>query len=360
MKLRQKPEDFIVEEIPNKEWKTKGKYTIYKLTKTNMTTFAAEKVLAKQCNINFKQIGFAGLKDTHAITTQYFSVEKACGDFKEQNVKAEIAGYLDEPLKTGDLAGNKFKITIKELREREIYLAEKNLEQVKKGVPNYFDSQRFGSLRGTDDFIAKDVLKGNYEAAIKKIITATTKHTKTKKLRQFIKAHWENWEKCLEEIEKKQMQRTAEGTIIKHLAETNDYKGAFRKTYKGIREIFFSAFQSYIWNECIKQMITGDTYQIIYEAGKLKFSRDWKPIEGTFPLAAPEVKNPLIEKVLKKTGMKLEDFQTDEHKFVARERAITVKPENLEMKKEEDKIILEFYLPKGSYATIIIKALFEN
>src|SRR3989344_4476683 len=195
MKLRQKPDDFMVEEIPLHELKTEGKYAVYKLQKVGMTTFAAEKVLAVHCNVQFKHIGFAGLKDTHARTTQYFSVETKkpeLGNFKERNVTSELVGFLDKPIKTGDLQGNKFIITVRDLREKDIGLVEELVEQVSLGVPNYFDSQRFGSLKGVDGFIAKDVLKNDYESAVKKIITATTRHQKAviRAMRKFISSNW--------------------------------------------------------------------------------------------------------------------------------------------------------------------------
>ena len=295
MKLRQIPDDFIVEEIPSKEWKQTGKYAVFKVSKTGMTTFAAEKVLATHCDVKFNKIGFAGLKDTHARTAQYFSVEidsPEKGVFKERNVQSEHIGYLDEQMRTGDLAGNKFVITIRDLREKEAETAQKNLEQVKKGVPNYFDSQRFGSLKGVEGFIAKDVLLGDYENAVKKIITARTRHQKSviRAIRHIIEDNWGNWTLCLEEVRKRKIEKTVEGTVVFHLANNKaDYKGAFRRTFKGIRELFFSAYQSYIWNECVKRIVrqnSKEVFSVPYEAGKHVFPRSWnQDIKlGTFPL----------------------------------------------------------------------------
>ena len=76
----------------------------------------------------------------------------------------------------------------------------------------------------------------------------------------------------------------------------------------------------------------------------------------------------IINEVLKQEGMKLSDFQTDEHIFVQREREVLLKPENLVVSEVEDddlnehkkKAVVSFSLPKGSYATIILKVLFEE
>jgi tRNA pseudouridine13 synthase len=382
MKLRQKPDDFIVEEIPLKEWKPSGKYALYRVSKVGMTTFAAEKVLATHCNVSFRNIGFAGLKDTHARTTQYFSVETNnpdSGTFKEQNVTSELIGFLDEQMRTGDLKANKFIITIRDLRETAT--PELNKEQVMQGVPNYFDSQRFGSLKGVKGFIAKDVLKGNYEAAVKKVITATTRHQKAKirATRKFISSNWGNWPACLDQVNAANLERTVEGTVIRHLSEfPEDFKGAFQRTFKGIRELFFSAYQSYIWNECIKRVVRANSkevFSIDYEAGKLVFPRKWNPNAElkTFPLVAPGMSAPdwqmkIINEVLKQEGITLDEFKTSEHIYIARAREIQLRPEELavfpadddELNKYKKKMVISFALPKGSYATIILKALFES
>lgn len=384
MKLRQKPDDFIVEEIPSREWKKSGKYPVYKVSKVGMTTFAAEKVLATHCDVPFKKIGFAGLKDTHARTAQYFSVDTEnpdCGVFKERNVQSELVGFLDEPLRTGDLKGNKFMIVVRDLYEDQVEKAKRNLAQVLDGVPNYFDSQRFGSLKGVQGFIAKDVLRGKYEQAVQKIVTATTRHQKAKirAVRKFIKANWGEWSLCLDEVKKAELERTVEGTVVRHLVEfPDDFKGAFERTFKGIREIFFSAYQSFIWNESVKKVVrqnSKEVFSVEYEAGKLVFPRKWNSDAklSTFPLVAPDLKTSeeqmkIINDVLKMEGIQLPEFLTEQHIFVARERELVLKPDGLVVHSAEDdelnepkkKVKIEFTLSKGSYATIILKALFEQ
>ncbi len=377
MKLRQRPDDFIVEELPCREWKSSGRYSVYKVSKVGMTTFAAEKVLATHCDVPFKKIGFAGLKDTHARTVQYFSVDTdkpECGNFKEPHVSSELVGYLDEQLRTGDLKGNSFLITVRDLSDKDVAVAKKNFEQVKCGVPNYFDSQRFGSLKGVNGFIAKDVLKGDYESAVKKVITATTRHQKSRirGIRKFISSNWGDWNSCLNQVEG--LERTVEGTVIRHLYEfPSDFKGAFQRLFRGIREIFFSAYQSFIWNECVKRIVrqnAKEVFSVDYEAGRLVFPRKWNPdiSLGTFPLVAPVMpENKLIDEVLRMENMQLSHFSSEEHIFIARERSVVLAPENFEIcfaddevNEKKKKVVVKFFLSKGSYATIVTKALFEQ
>jgi len=182
-KIKRKPEDFIVEEVPLLEPKKEGNFRLLKLTKSNVSTLEALRVLSRFAKIPLKEIGFDGLKDKFAVTTQYLTIpanyplEKICFKpvknrwtevptvkiGKEMGFCVEAVGFVNSPLNLGDLKGNRFTITIrnfeKNLRER-FY---KNLEVVKNyGFPNYFGEQRFGSIKSRDDFVLRYLLKGDF------------------------------------------------------------------------------------------------------------------------------------------------------------------------------------------------------
>lgn len=379
MRIRDIPDDFIVEEVPSVEISPKGKYPVFKVSKVNMTTFAAEKVLAKHCGVNFKKIGVAGLKDTHARTAQYFSVDMSDpkkGVFEEKNVKSELVGFSDVMLRTGSLKGNKFTITVRALRDGEVSRAEKNVDWVKKGVPNYFDSQRFGSLKGTSGFIAKDIILGDVEGAVRKVVTATTRHQKAviRNSRKFIDAHWGAWALCEGYLRKEGLERTSEMAIVGHLAKNpKDFDGAFDFVFGGVRELFFSSYQAFLWNECVMRLmkkVSKSFFSVKYEAGRLFFAREMS-LSGTFPLIAGDMQTSkenmeIIKSVLKNEGLKVEDFFSGKYTFIARERDMVVVPKDFSFKVEDDerhkdfkKCVVSFYLQKGSYATVVLKALFE-
>ncbi len=375
MKLRQKPEDFTVEEITSKKLKEKGKIAIYNVIKTGLTTPFAAKILARYLNVSSKVVKSAGLKDRHAKTTQYFSAETyraKAGNFKEKNITSELVGFSDEGLKTGDLVGNKFTIIVRDIKKAP---TNKEIE-----IPNYFDSQRFGSLKGLNDFIAKDVIKNNYESALKKFITAVTRHQKSnlRELKKFISANWGNWRACLQKVDNLKLKGTQEEVILNHLLKAEkDFKGAFKLIPQSLRDMFFSAYQSYIWNECVKLLVkenSSETFQVKYEAGRLIFPRSWKNLKfDKFEMVAPgmnvsEEKMKIINMVLRKEGLTLEDLKIEEYFFKAHEREILVKPKNFSISELEDdevnrgkqKVTVSFELPKGSYATIILKFIFEE
>jgi len=110
-RIKTKPEDFVVEEVPLLEPKDEGKYHLVRLKKRDVSTLEALRVLSRFEKIPLKKIGFAGLKDRYAVTTQYltipeeYPVERACyGVVKNRWVKVESldfdreAGFCVEPL----------------------------------------------------------------------------------------------------------------------------------------------------------------------------------------------------------------------------------------------------------------------
>ena len=150
MILKQLPEDFIVEEIPNfKISQNKDRYQIFLMEKRELDTFDAIKIISKELKIPLPKIGFAGLKDKHGLTRQYISipVEQHIEKKDIRNIKLEFVGYHNKRIETGDLIGNKFTITVRNIQKGEtpgIYSRAKTIPEI--GVPNYFDSQRFGSV----------------------------------------------------------------------------------------------------------------------------------------------------------------------------------------------------------------------
>lgn len=205
MKLKQKPEDFVVEEILSENIKRnisqkEGKYKLYILKKKSLETFALLRYLSKNNNIPLKEIGFAGLKDKHASTTQHITIppQYPLKTIKEKNFEIEFVGYVESPIKTGDLVGNKFMIVARGFSEREIEKVKQTLSRRKRnienyGIPNYFDSQRFGSVIHRE-FIAKYLIRKDYENAVKIFLTKYTpsERAKSKNEKRKIEQEWDN------------------------------------------------------------------------------------------------------------------------------------------------------------------------
>src|SRR3989338_2241924 len=251
MKLKQLPGDFKVEDISELSIsKEKKGYKAYLLEKRGIETFSLLSYLSRKNNIPIKEFGIAGLKDRHAVTRQYFTIPLKY-DIKtlhEKDFDITLLGYTDKGLKLGDLKGNKFEIIARDIKKGElegISQKSKNMEQI--GVPNYFDSQRFGSVIG-NEFIARCLIKQDYEKAVKIYLTAYSKFesSKIKQEKRLILQNWDN-------IKKLRIKNRSLAIAVDEYRKSSKWIEAYKKIPSNIREIVISAYQSYLWNECVKR-----------------------------------------------------------------------------------------------------------
>jgi len=147
-KFEQNKDDFIVDEIGLK-WKGNGNYTILHIKKVEMTSWDMVAAFAAFLNINAEKIGYAGLKDKHATTTQYISVEAKYENelkkFKHPQIKILSTTRHTHSIRMGDLEGNRFTINLFEVDKIQAGQIEKLARKSEKnGLPNYFGYQRFG------------------------------------------------------------------------------------------------------------------------------------------------------------------------------------------------------------------------
>ena len=147
-KFEQNKEDFIVDEV-GLEWKGNGNFLILHIKKVELTTWDMIAIFAKFLDINAEKIGYAGLKDKHATTTQYISIEakyeKALKKFKHPQIKILHITRHTHSIRMGDLQANRFTINLFEVDQIQAGRIEKLARRSEKfGLPNYFGYQRFG------------------------------------------------------------------------------------------------------------------------------------------------------------------------------------------------------------------------
>lgn len=153
--LKSSPEDFIVKEQWSFEPEGEGEHLWLWLRKQRLHTDAVAKALARHFNVAYRDVSYAGLKDFHAVTEQWFSVwlpKTPQADWQGFDLTgAEIIKAVrhTKKIRRGAHTGNQFKICLRKLQ----YLDQgteqqlgQRLSQIKKtGVPNYFGEQRFGN-----------------------------------------------------------------------------------------------------------------------------------------------------------------------------------------------------------------------
>ncbi|MBI2651323.1 tRNA pseudouridine(13) synthase TruD [Candidatus Woesearchaeota archaeon] len=385
MKLRQLPEDFKVEEINNFDILSKGDCKLYLLEKRSLETFSLLRYLSSKNKIPFSEFGIAGLKDKHAVTKQYLTIPSKydINTICEKNFAISFLGYIDKKLKLGDLAGNKFEIAARDIKKTDLDAIKQRAESaINFGIPNYFDSQRFGSVIH-NNFIAKHIIKKGYELAVKTYLTLYPK-SENKRIKEEKRLILKNWNA----LPTLQIKTKFLADVINEYSKSKSWLNAYKKINPSIRQIIVSAYQSYLWNECIKEVLmqTIDKkrlYSVKYKVGSLLFYSSLSEdeiirIPKTFKIIGENMKaskyeSGIIDKLLKKENISLADFDIREsgNFFADYEREILAKPSNFNMSepltdelnsknKNKCKVLLSFSLPKGSYATLIIKRIFSK
>ncbi len=372
MKLRQTLEDFKVEEIAKFKVSDSGKFRLYSLEKKGLETFSLIRYLSSQNKIPSSKFGIAGLKDKHAITKQHFTLptEYKIKSPEKKNFRIAVLGNVDRAIGVGDLFGNRFEIAVRDIKKEEIPEIMKRAEAIKlAGAPNYFDSQRFGSVIN-GNFIIKHVMKKDYESAVKVYLTSYTRHEnkRAKDEKRLIK---ENWEK----IDSLNLKNKHLARIVDEYKKTKNWLSAYKRIPANIRELFVSAYQSYLWNECVKKVFEERKIRKVkYGVGELFFPEDTTNLPETFATIAPDMEpsdfeRKIIEKLLLCEEVSLDDFDIRKetgHFFRQYDRKVIVKaggltvsePETDELNKKRYKLTLSFTLERGSYATIATKGIF--
>jgi len=403
-KLRQQTEDFGVIEITNREEGTEGKYLIVELTKRNWETHHLIRDLTRILRISQKRIGFAGTKDKRAVTTQKISIYDV-GEEEVQNVhlkdtELKILGRSNKGLELGNLTGNEFIITVRDIdtdkNELESRLSQTTASiKEQGGVPNFFGIQRFGALRPITHVVGESIVRNDIEKAALAYIAASypdePEDTQQVRDRVFETRNY------IEGLKEYPLQLRYERAMMHHLVSSSeDYAGSFETLPANIRKMFVHAYQSYIYNTIIcarikkglplNRAVVGDIVCFKNKAGLPDNSRNERVTEDnidgmnnlvrrnrafvTAPLIghsselASGVPGEIEREVIEELNVPIEGFKVPSmeelsSKGLRREILLSADPKYTigedELNEGKYKVTLDFSLPKGSYATTILR-----
>jgi len=163
-RFKQSPRDFVVEEIPIYEFSGEGEHLILFIRKKNLTTNEMIGQIARYLGIKNKEIGYAGLKDKHAMTKQYVSLhkkyEEALEGFNHDAIKIISKTYHNNKIRIGHLKGNRFYIKVKKVNPTSAQKIDEALKNIgTNGMPNFFGYQRFGN-DGDNHLLGEKLAKG--------------------------------------------------------------------------------------------------------------------------------------------------------------------------------------------------------
>ncbi len=320
--IKQCPEDFLVDELMPVDFSGEGEHLWLRVQKQGCNTDWLAQAIAKAAGLKASAVSYAGLKDRHAITTQWFSLHlPGLADpdltvLESDEIKILESVRHNRKLKRGALSGNCFKLRIRDLAGDVASLDERLQAIAEQGVPNYFGEQRFG-----------------FEMS----------------------------------------------NINKALAM---FQGQLRHLKKNKRSIYLSAARSWIFNQVLSQRIrdgswnnrlAGDVFML---AGKSACFADdssddlvqrlsnreihptgplWGNGESMASLDCAELENTVashnlaLAEGLEKAGLKQE------------RRALRLMPENMQWSlQDSDTLNLEFCLPSGAYATMVLREFMDQ
>ena len=388
MRIKQKPEDFWVKESYRFDPAPNGRYRVYLMDKQKLSTFEAVDRVRERYGLKPGAISFCGLKDKQGRTEQLIAVDGAEVDFQEPDLRLKPLGRTGRPLSAENTTSNRFSVTVRALEQEELSALTLSVAEVNRlGVVNYFDSQRFGSLKHGQGFIAKDLIRGDFEAALKNYLAKPSPLDRTDdaKVKAFFRDHWGQWTRRVPFPGARRYER-----VLRSLREKpEDYVRAFLQIDADHRAMLLFTYQSYLWNEGVRRLLQillprEHLFPLPYQAGTLLFHRDAPPevverLRGaTFPLLSPhsDPQDPdvrsAVEWVLGKEKLKLSDLSIQEAPkllfFKHEERPVLVYPHKLvighpsadELNRGLKKVNVAFTLPPGAYATLVIKRLFHQ
>lgn len=378
MKLKSRPEDFLVQEVAEPET-GRGPFALYRLAKKSLGTPEAVDAICRAFRVPRAAVGVGGLKDRHAVTRQFLSIERGPQrNLRQTNLELEYLGQTPRAFESRDIIANRFEIALRALEPAEADRISRALPKVEEnGFPNYFDDQRFGSVGRSGEFIAQAWCQGNYERALWLALAEPNDHDRprTREEKELLRARWGDWAAC-----RAGAVRPVARAAADHLSRRpHDFRVAFVQIPQHERRMYLAAFQSFLWNRILGELIrsqASDWFEVEIAGARLPFYRGFpkgEQLERPLPLPSARGRNELgslsdlYERVAKEFGLQCRTLRVKypRDSFFSRgSRAATVRPQSLswqaghdEQASGQSKIRLNFDLPPGSYATILVKRI---
>ncbi|SNR85873.1 tRNA pseudouridine(13) synthase TruD [Desulfurobacterium atlanticum] len=355
-KIKFSPEDFKVKEILNDNFfKNRGDYRIYRLWKRGLETQEVMERIAKISKIPVKFIGYGGLKDKNAETVQFISIpaKYSLKELNKGNLKLSFCGFSTSPITSSSIKRNRFEIVVREtLKDKE------KIEIIRRaGVPNYYGEQRFISLRKGQLFI-HHLISRNYKQAIEYLFTpAGWENSKSRKGKKaFLEGNFKEAVLLLSGWRKKIAQY-----LLKIPAASPET--LFKLIPRKEIEFQINIFQSLLFNKAVASMIKKSGKELFafkYKAGIMFFPVEKPGIPEKIEMFYPEIKNPIYAPILRKEGIKVDSMKRFSGYFHRFSRKTFVRVENFEITEMKEKTVLKFELPSGSYATNVVRFLFNS
>lgn len=408
--LREEPEDFRVRELEQFEAEPvdapveKYQHLLVRVTLHRWDTNDFARELSNRLGISRERVSWAGTKDKHAVTTQLFSVKGIePGDLPEiSDADIEAVGRTGRSILFGDLAGNAFEIRVREPTRPEnaapITDALREFGGGRVGIPNYFGQQRFGSRRPVSHEIGLAMVREDWEQAVLTYVGNPSEREpeETQAAREFVD-ETRDWAEALDRMPEylgyersmlHELDRRTDGG--EKPASEADFRAALGELPDNLTQLFVNAAQSYLFNRMLsKRLERGLPFDEPVEGDVVCFADNegpeglelpdqdrtqrvtaarvdsmrrhcergrafvTAPLVGTQTELGAEEPGEIEREVLADADLEPADFEIpDEYTSTGTRRAVLVRTD---LDLEQDPLELSFALPRGSYATVLLR-----
>jgi tRNA pseudouridine13 synthase len=318
-RIKERVEDFIVEEVPLYQFSDHGDFTFLLVEKTNLSSLDLVNVIRKHLDLEDHQVGVAGWKDKRAITRQWISLplqktsKERLAPLTDKGIKILEQRRHANKLRIGHLLGNRFSLLIRQPESQAMEKAAAIIQSLQTlGLPNFYGVQRFGA-GGDNPEKGLALLLGKYR---------------------------------LRSVRKRKLLISSYSSLLFNLT----------LKYRIEQELFTRLLPG----DIAKKHDTGGLF-LVADAAKEQPRAERLEISATGPIWGRKMKKAgeeaaaLEEKILFSQGLKPDVF----HKQPGSRRSLRVVLREFSMQQEGEGLRLEFFLPKGSYATVLLAEIMK-
>ena len=381
--IKQGSEGFMVSELVNESldislsYNENHRYPLYILEKRDIDSNHALFEIERELHMRFRVMG---IKDAKAVTTQYAGMERVMrnppAELKSRHTRLTLKGFTKHPLQKKFLAGNKFEIRIYNVRSSDLSGFVPHIGK----VGNFYGLQRFGSERLVTHLIGREIVKRNFIQAVVLLLCHTTEFD-TQMSREIRN-------KCVDPSNYRQVLKMLprgmdiERQVLSALVAGRDTIAALRAVPITIRRLFVQAYQAYIFNRCLSRAVMEGEDLLQPQTEDLCFEMEGPATFGRIIKYNPSSKTKLVP-AIRMAGY---TFQPGKGRFENITRAIMQEEEEVSAKDfyikemqelshqggfrqaplwctdfryERDPLTVSFKLPKGSYATTLLREIIK-
>jgi tRNA pseudouridine13 synthase len=390
--IKKNAEDFHVQEIINNifleqispDQTSNNVFPVYEIKKKGMDSSHAILILRKKTGLDLKIVG---IKDAKAATIQYASsnTRKAVKNIDLGKIKLTLVGFSRKPIEKNNLVGNIFQIRIAEPKRDKVDNILQFLSDINR-LGNYYGLQRFGSERLVTHLVGKAILERKFDKATEILMTYTTNYDS--KFSREIREKLSDIKSNPNLIREIPPGMDIEKNLAQAILRGKDSISALRTIPISIRRLFVQAFQAFLFNKTLSIAIRDDFSLTIPEEndlcfdvfgddltfGKIRKYEKGKPTDSRVK-RLPIIRLPgysfqpgknrfdkIIKEFMKQENLNAKDFFIKEMQELSESggfRQACYVCKNFKYKKEENSLLVGFSVPKGSYATVLLRELIK-